>query len=78
VVRGNTSCTYSFRNEHMKRSIVAKSLATGNILVFESAMEASKQYGFDESHIIKCCRGRRKQHKGYTWSYYLPIKSILL
>jgi hypothetical protein len=60
----------------MKRSIVARNTLTGEILVFESAVEASKKYGFDESHIIKCCRGRRNKHKGYTWSYYLPIKSL--
>jgi len=60
----------------MKRSILARNLITGEILVFESAMDASRKYGFDESHIIKCCRGRRKQHKGYAWSYYLPVKSV--
>lgn len=60
----------------MKRSIVARNTSTGEVLVFESATDASKKYGFDESHIIKCCRGRRKKHKGYTWAYYLPIKSV--
>jgi len=60
----------------MKRSIIAKNITTDEVFVFESAMEASRQYGFDESHIIKCCRGRRKKHKGYTWNYYLPVKSL--
>jgi len=60
----------------VKRSILARNLATGKVLVFENAMDASREYGFDESHIIKCCRGRRKQHKGYAWSYHLPIKSL--
>jgi len=59
----------------MKRSIVAKNITTGEVFIFESAREAKKK-GFDESHIIKCCRGRRKKHKGYTWSYYLPVKTL--
>jgi len=60
----------------MKRSILARNLETGEILIFENAMDASREYGFDESHIIKCCRGRRNKHKGYTWSYYLPLNSL--
>ena len=60
----------------MKRSIVARNLSTGEMMFFESAIKASRDKGFDESHIIKCCRGRRKQHGGYSWSYYLPVKTL--
>lgn len=26
-------------------------------------------YGFSQGHVAACCRGERKSHKGYIWSY---------
>ena len=70
--------TFNFFNKvtFMKRSIIARNIKTGEILFFKSATEAARERGFDESHITKCCRGRRKQHQGYTWAYYLPINTL--
>ena len=58
------------------RSVIASNIETGEILFFESAAEAAKERGFDDSHITKCCRGRRKRHQGYSWSYHLPINTL--
>ena len=38
------------------------------IAIWQSTMECSRQ-GFDGGHIAACCRGERKTHKGYIWSY---------
>lgn len=71
-----SGCSSSNRFKLMKRSIVARNLTSGKMLFFESAAEASREHGFDESHIVKCCRGRRNKHAGYKWSYYLPVKTL--
>ena len=59
----------------MRRAIIAKNLKTKEILIFKNPSEAAKK-GFDSSHIIKCCRGKRPSHRGYAWSYLFPIQSI--
>ena len=53
-----------------KRSIplIATNIKTGEELYFKSSMEADRE-GFDGSHIIACCKGKRKTHKGYAWRY---------
>lgn len=38
------------------------------VMTFPSANEAGRQ-GFNHSHIVNCCNGKRKTHKGYTWRY---------
>lgn len=35
---------------------------------FNSITEAEK-YGYDSSHISKCCKNKQKRHKGYIWKY---------
>lgn len=41
----------------------------GNLIYdFPSAREAERQ-GFNNSHIIKCCKGKLKTHKGLIWKY---------
>ena len=38
------------------------------VMVFSSTMDAGRN-GFEHSHIVDCCNGKRKTHKGYTWKY---------
>lgn len=38
------------------------------IKVWPSASECRRS-GFSQGHVSSCCRGVRKQHKGFTWSY---------
>ena len=60
----------------MKRTIIARNIATGEVLEFDNAAEASNRHGFDNSHIVKCCRGKRAKHAGYTWTYSIPLKTL--
>ena len=57
---------------NLKRSlpIVQIDIKT-NILVseFPSVMEASRQTGFNEVAIRRCCKGRTKTSYGYKWKY---------
>ena len=36
---------------------------------FPSSMEAQRKMGFNNSHIIECCKGKLKTHKGLIWRY---------
>ena len=42
--------------------------ANGNIIRFESAQAAGRA-GFNPSHIIACCKGFERTHKGFRWEY---------
>ncbi len=52
-------------NPHNKKVIC---IETGE--VFNSIRNASKKYSFQESHIAKCCRGKRKTTGGFHWMFY--------
>lgn len=38
------------------------------IKIWDSALDAAEN-GFYYQNIARCCRGERKTHKGYKWSY---------
>lgn len=38
------------------------------VKIWESVTECSKN-GYDKAHVSACCRGERKTHKGFKWSY---------
>ena len=57
------------RNSHKKKKVIQLSLNGEFIKVWESTNEPSKE-GFDHRHIIACCKGKSKTHKGYKWMYY--------
>lgn len=38
------------------------------VAVWPSTMECGRN-GFDHGHVVDCCKGKRKTHKGYRWSY---------
>ena len=40
----------------------------GNVVRFESAQAAGRA-GFNTGHIIACCKGNEKTHKGFRWEY---------
>lgn len=44
------------------------------IATYKSATQVKKELGFHNSHIIGCCKGKRKTHKGYKWMYLSDYK----
>ena len=63
---------YGTRNERARKScckkVMGKSLTENKVIILHSAKQGEK-FGFNENYISKCCRGKARQHKGYTWSY---------
>lgn len=55
--------------QRRSKPIEAVDPASGEIIYsFHSSKEAGRN-GFDGSHIISCCKGKRKTHKGLVWRY---------
>ena len=56
-------------NTNGKRSKSVGAFKDGKlVLSFPSTKEAGRN-GFESSSVAKCCRGKLKTHKGYTWKY---------
>lgn len=49
-------------------AVVGENIATGEKIFFEKLNEV-KSMGFQPSCVCNCCKGKRKQHKGYRWAY---------
>ena len=74
------NCNYGTRNERIRKTIsknkcknkpkkvIAKSLTEQKVLIFKSAYQSTK-FGFEQGSISKCCCGKSKTHKGYTWQF---------
>lgn len=63
---------YGTRNKRISESLSKKvcqyTLDNKLIKVWNSSKERTN-CGFDNAHVLECCRGKRKTHKGYKWSY---------
>lgn len=55
--------------ENKNNGISKKVICVETGIVYDSAMEAERQTGANNSHIIKCCQGKYKTTKGYHWQY---------
>lgn len=49
---------------------VAQYTLNGELVkIWDSAMQAGKEGGFNKGHITQVCRGKRHHHKNYIWKY---------
>ena len=55
-------------NPNQPKKVMAISLTENKVIVFQSMAQA-KKLGFTQQNISKCCKGKRKSHKGYKWQY---------
>ena len=66
----NIKYTLSKHKKVYGQKTVSQIALTGEIIrTFTNVNEFSRKNGFNESSIIKCCRGKRKTHKGFMWKY---------
>ena len=56
------------RNNKRSKAVIGTNIKTKETIEFYSCMEAGRN-GFDNSSIGKCCVGKEKTHKGYTWKH---------
>lgn len=75
------NCNHGTRNERIAKALKGKfinhpekSKRVGAfkddvlVMAFPSTREAHRN-GYDNSSVSKCCRGKKKTHKGYEWKY---------
>ena len=56
-------------NKELKgKAVIGISLDDGHVIAYETIRTAKKD-GFDSSGICACCKGKKKQYKGYVWKY---------
>ena len=67
------NANHGTRNERSAKTnskpVMGISLDGKSYLYFNSAKDAERLAGFDNSAISRCCRGKLKTYKGYTWSF---------
>ena len=55
--------------EKLSRQVYQYSLDGTLVGIWQSVSECGKN-GFYQGNVSECCNGKRKQHKGFIWSYY--------
>jgi group I intron endonuclease len=53
----------------MSKAVIQLTMDGLFVAEHETVVEASNSVDGDKSTIVKCCKGTRKSHKGYRWSY---------
>lgn len=59
---------YGTRTERCSKRVGAYDKNGEIVMVFPSTAEAGRN-GYDQRNVSKCCRGKLKTHKGFTWKY---------
>jgi len=65
------NCNFGSRNARVSKALSKQVGAYKDeklVMIFPSTAEAGRN-GFHQSHIVSCCNGKLKTHKGYTWKY---------
>ena len=60
---------YGTHNEKLSRKILQYSKSGEFIKEWPSALEVNRVLGINNSHIIQCCKGKRKSAGGFVWRY---------
>ena len=50
------------------KPVIGTEISTGKKLYFVN-LNKVKESGFEPSCVSNCCKGKRKDHKGFTWEY---------
>ena len=73
---GKYNINYGTRNSRdaktKSKTVYMYTLDGGLCGLWPSTRECEKN-GFDQSNIAACCRGVKKTHKGFSWSYEPPM-----
>lgn len=69
------NCNYGSRNKKLSSLFGFRlyQLTLDDELVKEwSSSREAGRHGFDQGHVVDCCNGKRKTHKGFKWVKKLP------
>ena len=60
---------YGTRTERCSKPVLQYTLDGEFVREWESAIQAEREGGFNNTCICQCCLGKRKTHKGFIWKY---------
>ena len=60
---------YGTRTERCSKPVLQYTLDGEFVREWESAIQAEREGGFNNTCICQCCLGKQKTHKGYIWKY---------
>lgn len=71
LVTPKENCNYGSRNERVakKRSKQVGAFKDGELFITLKSTQEAQRQGFNSGHIVECCNGKRKTHKGFEWRY---------
>lgn len=62
-------CKLNTKYGNTYKNILQSTLDGGKIKIWANSITIKKILGFDNSAILKCCRGKRKTAYGYKWQF---------
>ena len=62
-----------YLNQNTQPRKISQKNSNGDIIKIWDSANSAQRFGFDSSCIIKCCKGKKRQYKGFLWSYYENI-----
>ena len=67
----NTNWGTGIERGHKKQSKVVLQFTLEDVFIKEypSIRQAERETGFNQAHIVKCCKGKYKTAYGYKWKY---------
>ena len=68
-VTANENSNYGSRNERISRKILQYSKSGEFIREWKGSREVERVLDINNSHIIQCCKGKRKSAGGFVWRY---------
>ena len=57
------------RNERIAKVVLQFDLNDNLVKEYPSIMQVERELGFNNAHIVKCCKGKLKTAYGYKWKY---------
>lgn len=55
--------------DDLSKRVIQYTLDGKFVAEYLSTMDVRRKLGFDNGNISKCCNGKQKTYKGYTWRY---------
>lgn len=66
---------YQNANQKSRKAIIGISLIDNTTIIFEKSADLH-ECGFERHLVSKCCRGLRKDHKGYKWMFLSDYEAL--
>ena len=51
------------------KSLYVVAIFNGDIKMFLPSIKTAKEFNFDSTNIVRCCKKQQTTHKGYQWMY---------